>query len=75
MLSILFSCDNYEMSVKSRSKLIPSTSWKSVNPSPGDKIEASIFFYPLSKDQIFDVTELKAFADDKLNVTKMTISL
>ena len=30
---------------------------------------------PLPNDKSFDVTKLKAFADDKLNVTKMIISL
>ena len=35
--------------------------WKSVNPFPHDKI--------------LDQTKLKAFADDKLNVTKMIISV
>ena len=30
---------------------------------------------PLRNDKILDVTKLKALADDKLNVTKMTISL
>ena len=29
----------------------------------------------LPKDKFFDVTKLKAFADDKLNVAKMLISL
>ena len=29
----------------------------------------------LPKDKILDVTKLKAFADDKLNIAKMTISL
>ena len=30
---------------------------------------------PLPDDKILDQTELKAFADDKLNVTKMIISV
>ena len=30
---------------------------------------------PLPNDKFLDVTKLKAFADDKLNVDKMTISL
>ena len=30
---------------------------------------------PLPNNKILDVTKLKAFADDKLNVAKMTISL
>ena len=30
---------------------------------------------PLPKDKIWDVTKSKAFADDKLNVDEMTISL
>ena len=30
---------------------------------------------PLPNNRILDVTELKAFADDKSNVAKMTISL
>ena len=37
-----------------------------------------VFFNPLNllpKNKIFDVTKLKAFADEKLNVAKMTISL
>ena len=29
----------------------------------------------LPNDKLFEVTKLKAFADDKLNVAKMTISL
>ena len=32
-------------------------------------------FNPLPNDQILDTTKLKAIADDKLNVDKMTISL
>ena len=32
-------------------------------------------FNPLSNGKILDMTKLKAFADDKLNVAKMTISL
>ena len=30
---------------------------------------------PLQNDEILDVTKLKALADDKLNIGKMTISL
>ena len=33
------------------------------------------FINSLSDDKILDVTNLKAFADDKLNVAKMKISL
>ena len=32
-------------------------------------------FHPLPHDKILDQTKLKAFADDKLNVTKMIISV
>ena len=32
-------------------------------------------FDSLQKDKILDITKLKAFADDNLNVAKMTISL
>ena len=32
-------------------------------------------FKPLPKDKFLDMTKLKSFADDKLNVAKMTISL
>ena len=32
-------------------------------------------FNPLTDDKILDQTKLKAFADDKLNVTKMMISV
>ena len=32
-------------------------------------------FNPLPNNKILDMTELKAFADDKLNITEMTISL
>ena len=32
-------------------------------------------FNSLQNDKILDVTKLKAFADDKLNMGKMTISL
>ena len=32
-------------------------------------------FYPLPNNKILDMTKLKTFADDKLNVTKMTNSL
>ena len=32
-------------------------------------------FNPLPNDKILDMTESKAFADDKLNVTRVTISL
>ena len=39
----------------------------------------SIFFWvslkPLSNNKFLDMTKLKAFADDKLNIAKMTISL
>ena len=35
----------------------------------------SSFFNSLPNDKILEVTKLKAFADDKLNVAKMTISL
>ena len=31
--------------------------------------------YPLSNDKLMDMTKLKAFANDKLNVDKITISL
>ena len=31
--------------------------------------------YPLPNDKIFDLTKLKAFADDKLNIVKMMIFL
>ena len=34
-----------------------------------------IKFNPLTDDKILDQTKLKAFADDKLNVTKMIISV
>ena len=34
-----------------------------------------MLFNPLPNDQILDMTKLKAFADDKLNVDKMTTSL
>ena len=30
---------------------------------------------PLPNDKILDVTKLKAFADDRLNINKMTISI
>ena len=33
------------------------------------------FVNPLPNNKILDMTKLKAFADDKLNVTKMKISL
>ena len=33
------------------------------------------FLNPLPDDKILDQTKLKAFADDKLNVTKMIISV
>ena len=32
-------------------------------------------FTPLPNDQVLDMTKLKGFADDKLNVDKTTISL
>ena len=32
-------------------------------------------FNPLPNDKILDMTKLKAFADDKLNIDKMTISV
>ena len=32
------------------------------------------FFIPLPNDKILDVTKLKAFADNQLNIVKMTIS-
>ena len=32
-------------------------------------------FNPLPNNKMLDVTKLKAFADDKCNVVKMTISL
>ena len=32
-------------------------------------------YSPFPRDTIFDQTKLKAFADDKLNVTKMIISV
>ena len=31
--------------------------------------------YPLPNDNVLDMTKLKAFADEKLNFAKMTISL
>ena len=31
--------------------------------------------YPLPNDKFLDVNKLKAFADDRLNIAKMTISL
>ena len=34
-----------------------------------------LLFNPLPNDKILDMTKLKAFADDKLNVAKMTIFL
>ena len=34
-----------------------------------------LFLNPLPNNKIFDMTKLKALADDKLNVAKMTISL
>ena len=34
-----------------------------------------IFFNPLPDDKIVDWSKLKAFADDKMDVVKMTISL
>ena len=34
-----------------------------------------MLFNPLPKDKTLDVTKLKAFADNKLNFAKMTISL
>ena len=34
-----------------------------------------IVLNPLPNDKILDVTKLKAFADDKLNIVKMMISL
>ena len=34
-----------------------------------------LVFNPLPDDKILDMTKLKAFADEKLNVTKMVISL
>ena len=30
---------------------------------------------PIPNDEVLDVTKLKAFADNKLNIAKMTISL
>ena len=33
------------------------------------------FLNPLPNDKFLEITNLKAFADDKLNVNKMTISL
>ena len=36
---------------------------------------ALLFFNPLPKDKFLDMTELKAFADDKLDVAKLTVSL
>ena len=36
---------------------------------------AWVLFNSLPNDQILDKTKLKAFAHDKLNVDKMTISL
>ena len=38
-------------------------------------LKAVLFGNPLLNDQIFYVTKLKAFAGDKLNVDKMTMSL
>ena len=35
----------------------------------------SFRFDPLSNDKFLDMTKLKAFADDKLNFAKITISL
>ena len=32
-------------------------------------------FKPLPNDKILDLTKLKAFTDEKLNITKMTISV
>ena len=32
-------------------------------------------FNPLLNNKILDMTKLKAFADDKLNIAKMTVSL
>ena len=34
-----------------------------------------ILFNPLPNNKILDMTKLKAFADDKLNIDKMTISV
>ena len=36
---------------------------------------ALLFFNPLPKDKFLDMNKLKAFADDKLDVAKLTISL
>ena len=36
---------------------------------------SGLFFTPFPHDKILDQTSLKAFADDKLNVTKMMISV
>ena len=36
--------------------------------------ELRMFINPFPNDKILDRTKLKAFADDKLNITKMTIS-
>ena len=46
--------------------------------SSGKGLNLQIFFLtfnPLPNDRILDVTKLKAFADDKLNVAKMMIYL
>ena len=34
-----------------------------------------VIFNPLPNDKILDMTKLKAFADNKLNIAKMSISL
>ena len=43
--------------------------------SPGNIFLFGKLFYSLQNDKILDVTKLKAFADKKLNVIKMTIFL
>ena len=40
----------------------------------GKSIQVMITFNHLPDDNIFNITKLKAFADDKLNIAKTTIS-
>ena len=58
-------------------------SWKNIQTVTGREKHCKHFillspydgFNPLPNDKIFHVTNLKAFADDKLNVAIMTTSL
>ena len=51
-----------------------SPSFSSSSSSFKDKSNNFSPFNPLQNDKILDVTKLKAFADDKLNIVKMMIS-